>query len=70
MMETKMYKIAKFKEYWAVWLDDKLVCVCVYRKGAEALMEHLAEQECQLSRLRKAIITELGIEYLYAGCAR
>ena len=65
-----MYKFSKFKEYWAVWLDNELVCVCVYRKGAEALMEHLAEQERQLTRLRKAIITELGIDYLYAGCGQ
>ncbi len=65
-----MYKVSKFKEYWAVWLDNELVCVCVYRKGAEALMAHLTEQEQQLTRLRQAIITELGIEYLYAGCGQ
>ncbi len=65
-----MYKVSKFKEFWAVWLNNELVCVCVYRKGAEALMEHLAEQERQLTRLRNAIITELGIDYLYAGCGQ
>ncbi len=66
-----MYKVSKFKEYWAVWEDDsRLICVCVYRKGAEALMEHLAEQECQLSRLRKAILDELGIDYLYSSCGQ
>ena len=39
-----MYKVSKFKEFWAVWLDNELVCVCVYRKGAEALMAHLTRR--------------------------
>ena len=65
-----MYKVSKFKEYWAVWLENELVCVCVYRKGAKALMEHLAEQERQLTRLRKAILDELGIDYLYSSCGQ
>ncbi len=65
-----MYKVSKFKEFWAVWLDNELICVCVYRKGAEALRDHLTEREQQLSRLRKAILDELGIDYLYSSCGQ
>ncbi len=58
-----MYKISKFKEFWAVWRDDELVCICVYKRGGVALVDHLealmarlAEQERQLTRLRKVLI--------------
>ncbi len=65
-----MYKVSKFKEFWAVWLDNELVCVCVYRKGANALVEHLAEKDQQVNLLRQTLIDELGMNFLYSSCAR
>ncbi len=65
-----MYKVSKFKEFWAVWPDNELVCVCVYRKGAEALRVHLTERDSQITQLRKVLIDQLGISFLYAACGQ
>ena len=35
-----MIRIDRYKEqYWAVWIDDELLAVVVYRKGAERIAE-------------------------------
>ena len=65
-----MYKVSKFKEFWAVWLDDELVCVCVYKRGAEALRAHLAEKDRQVTFLRQTLIDQLGMSFLYASCGQ
>ncbi len=66
-----MYKVSKFKEYWAVWEDDsRLICITVYRKGAETLRAHLEEKDQTIHRLHQVIINELGIDYIYASCGQ
>jgi len=37
--------IAKYKRYWAVYVDGELLCVTVYRKGAEKVKAVLEERE-------------------------
>ncbi len=65
-----MYKVSKFKEFWAVWLDNELICVCVYRKGANALVDHLTEKDRQVTLLRQTLIDQLGMSFLYSSCAQ
>ena len=36
-----MYYIEKYGRYFAVMKDRQLICVCVYRRGARALIELL-----------------------------
>ena len=50
---TKCYTVVRYKgRYWAVYdLEDELVCVTVYRKGAYEVAHRLAGAEGTLSRL-------------------
>ena len=50
---TKCYTVVRYKgRYWAVYdLEDELVCVTVYRKGAYEVAHRLAGAEGSLSRL-------------------
>ncbi len=34
-------KIVKYKRYWAVYDGSVLVCLCVYKKGAEEVLRRL-----------------------------
>lgn len=37
-----MFTIKRFKKFWAVWEGEStLVCVCVYRRGAEEVKRRL-----------------------------
>lgn len=41
-------RVGKYKgtRYWAVWLDDQLLAVTVYKKGAVAIKNTLCSVEC------------------------
>ena len=39
MIEVKKYRQTRF---WAVYVDGELLAVVVYRKGAQAIADHLA----------------------------
>jgi hypothetical protein len=41
MRQDTSYYIEKYGRYFAVKSATKLICVCVYRKGARAVIEHL-----------------------------
>jgi hypothetical protein len=45
MIEVKKYRQTRF---WAVYVDGELLAVVVYRKGAQAIADHLI----QLARLK------------------
>jgi len=32
-----MFHIERYKRFWALYLDEELICVTVYRKGAKAV---------------------------------
>lgn len=38
-----MIRVERWKQgrFWAVWKDDVLVCVCVYRRGAEEVAKRI-----------------------------
>ena len=38
-----MFTWSRYKKFWAVWQDEELICVTVYRKGAQALVRKLNE---------------------------
>lgn len=39
-----MIRFGRYKErYWAVWINDELLAVVVYRKGAERIAEVLKQ---------------------------
>ena len=40
MIEVKKYRQTRF---WAVYVDGELLAVVVYRKGARAIADHLAQ---------------------------
>lgn len=40
-----MYYIEKYGRYFAVMKDSKLICVCVYRKGARAVIDLLTANQ-------------------------
>jgi hypothetical protein len=37
------FRIVPFKRYWAVYLKGELVCLTVYKKGAEEVIRRFAE---------------------------
>ena len=41
-----MIKIARYKNsrYWAVWIEDELVAVVCYKKGAAVIKQLLTER--------------------------
>jgi hypothetical protein len=39
MIEVRKYRQTRF---WAVYVDGELLAVVVYRKGAQAIADHLA----------------------------
>jgi len=40
-MTTKTMRIEKYGKFWAVYENEELLCVCVYKKGAESVMNRL-----------------------------
>lgn len=40
-----MYYIEKYGRYFAVMKDSQLICVCVYRKGARAVIDLLTANQ-------------------------
>ena len=32
-----MIRVARYNRFWAVWREDELIAVVVYKKGAEAV---------------------------------
>ena len=40
MIEVKKYRQSRF---WAVYVDGELLAVVVYRKGAQAIADHLIQ---------------------------
>ena len=37
-------KIEKYKRFWAVYdKEDRLICVCVYKRGAQEVLRRLEE---------------------------
>ena len=43
MIEVKKYRHTRF---WAVYVDNELLAVVLYRKGAEAIAEMLVKMRC------------------------
>ena len=37
-----MIRIEKYGRHWAVWRDDELICVTVYKRGALRVKELLS----------------------------
>ena len=35
-------RISKYGKYWAVFENEILLCVCVYKKGAEAVLARIS----------------------------
>lgn len=45
-------RIARYGRFWAVYEgENELVCLCVYKKGAEEVLKRLASREESLSNL-------------------
>ena len=47
MKPTDQITLAPYKRsrYWAIWINDELLVVTVYRKGARAVLEKLGLRE-------------------------
>lgn len=39
-----MYTFKKYGKYWAVWQDERLICVTVYKRGAVAVIKELERE--------------------------
>lgn len=39
-----MYTFKKYGKYWAVWHDERLICVTVYKCGAVAVIKELRKE--------------------------
>ena len=45
MPEATLLRYERYGRYWAVYEDDALLCVTVYKKGALAVIERLKFSE-------------------------
>ena len=45
MRDVKLVRYERYGRYWAVYEDDALLCVTVYKKGALAVIERLKRSE-------------------------
>jgi hypothetical protein len=53
-----MYEIKKWGRYFAVMKDKNLICVCVYKKGAAAVIQLLTQSQPPA----------MAVVFLYAPC--
>ncbi len=50
----KEITIVKYGRHWAVYDGDELICVCVYKRGAQEVQRRLSQQAEQFDRTTNA----------------